>query len=77
MTKKTSWETSVDQALNRIKAQNKDIFPDVSSPDRIIAFLEAEELLSSIELGIGQMDGNTDELKSVYEHLRKEYSEVD
>ncbi|MFO7559546.1 MAG: hypothetical protein R6X10_12005 [Desulfobacterales bacterium] len=75
MAKNIQWGTMLEQTLSRIWAGNKAIFPDTFNPHGNTRFLEAEELISSIEDGIGEMNYDADEFKEAYENLRKEHPE--
>jgi len=75
MTNKIQWEKMLEQTLSRIWAGSKAIFPEFFNPHGNTRFLEAEELISSIEVGIGEMNYDANEFKEAYENLRKEYPE--
>ena len=75
MTQNILLDTALDQALSRVKAENKNMFPDLFNPHRTAVFFESEELVSEIELGIEKMRRNINEFRKVYELMRKEYPE--
>lgn len=76
MTKKIQWEKMFDQFLNKAKTEREGIFSDFFNPHRTPCLGETEELISSIENGIGKMHSNANEFKEAWEHLRNDYPDL-